>query len=175
MPLCILCDSETTELLGATICKRCDTQYRLSEAAADELKQAADWLVWRFKLPVALRWQFRIHQQPTTIVGLAWAQSMVQEREDFYADIEGRNRDAVDALASPGPVMDPWHEPIMKLGRVLGRSREASLEFAEDLIARGKVRIATLEGISFEGAKPFGQFKHWERCEKRDGEQSEGK
>src|SRR4029077_20887770 len=42
MPLCILCDSETTELLGATICKRCDTQYGLSEAAADELKQAVE-------------------------------------------------------------------------------------------------------------------------------------
>ena len=176
MAPCILCVSETTvdEVLGATKCQRCDTQYIVSEAAGKELTSSPGWPVWRFELARALRWRFYIQQQPATIVGLLWAQSLVQERNDFYADAETRELLAVDALRIRA-ASDPWHEPILRLGRDLGLSREESRTFAEDLIIRGIARIITLETQPLEGAKSFGPYRQWERCEENKTlEQQEG-
>ena len=180
MPLCILCDSEASETMvdaGQKVtCPLCQ-QYILAEMLAADLAKDEDWPRFRSKVARAVRWQFyRNGQQPVKLRSATSAQWLVASLEIFEEDPESRERAAVEAFVSAGLFEDIWDEPITKLSQALGRSREQSRLFAEDLEARGIVRIVTYETRQLEGARSFTRtpLKQWVRCEKKGSAKAAG-
>ena len=180
LPLCILCDSEASEAMvdagqqvTCPICQR----YILAEGLAADLAEENDWPQFRSKLARAVRWQFyRNGQQPVKLRSATSAEWLVASLEVFEEDPERRERAAVEAFVSAGLFEDIWDEPITMLSRALGRSREQSRLFAEDLEARGIVRIVTYETRQLEGETSLTRtpLKQWVRCGKKYSAKSAG-
>ena len=96
---------------------------------------------------------------PLELPDINAAQLLIANREDF----EGRRDDVgADTLANAGSFKDPWHEPIIKLGRAVGLPFDEACLFAEGLIARGIVDIVpAYTGLESPGEQSFGELKQW--------------
>src|SRR5690242_169654 len=178
MPLCILCGSEATEVtiaLGSTliVCPNCQ-EYSLVEGLAAELaKQSPEF---RRDLARAVRWYFYMREPgepPITLRDLNAAQLLVAREEEFE---DTRDDVGADALVSAGAVADPWHEPIIRLGRAVGMPDHEALVFAKDLEARKVVYVVPCyQSLPLPpDVQPFGELKRWERCEGKNSTESEG-
>ncbi len=180
MPLCILCGLEATEATAEdgtkfVDCPECGRYSLGQEFAADFAKQSDQF---RADLARAVPWKFYGSGQNTVELGndVSVAEYLVADLKVFEEDPpEKIEREVVYALTSGLPDEDEWDAPIMRVSKVLGRSREKSRAFIEGL-RPGIVEIITYPTRELEGAKSFTRtpLKQWVRCEKKDSAKSEG-
>jgi len=178
LSLCILCDAETTEVtiaLGSTlvVCPNCQ-EYSLVEGLTAELaKQSPEF---RRDLARAVRWHFYMREpgEPSiTLRDLNAAQLLVARLEEF----DGTRDDVgADALVNAGSFENPWHEPVIKVGRAVGLPFGEALLFAKELLVVRKIVeiVPAYIGLESPGEKSFGKPKQWVRCKKQDSAESEG-
>jgi len=176
MALCILCGSETTEVTiaqGGTlvVCPNCQ-EYSLVDGLVAELAKESP--EFRRDLARAVRWHFYRREPgepPITLPDLNAAKLLVARLEEFN---EKRDDVGADALVNAGAVADPWHEPIIRLGRAVGMPDHEALVFAKDLEARGIVDIVPCyQSLPLPpDVQPFGELKRWERCEGKNSTES---
>jgi hypothetical protein len=175
LPLCILCGSETTEVTiahGSTliICPNCQEYSLVEGLAAEFAKQPPEF---RRDLARAVRWHFYRREPgepPITLPDLNAAQFLVARKEEFD---ETRDDVGANALVNAGAVADPWHEPIVRLGRAVGMPNHEALVFAKDLETRGIVRIVpAYMSLQAPGEQSFGKFERWERSEGKNSTES---
>jgi hypothetical protein len=167
LPICIFCNSEATVADGGklVICRQCG-QYRLVEGLAAELTNESDWPELQSDLARAVRWRF-YQGEPVTISNVTSARWLVEKLKEFEEGPEERERQAVDALVSTGPVENPWDRPIANLGGALGLPSDESRAFAEKLQAGNIVRIVDCKpswtALDTQPLSP--RLKEWVRCE----------
>jgi hypothetical protein len=140
----------------ATKCNKADT-----ERLVGNMKE------FRRDLARAVRWHFyrREPGEPSIKLYLNVAQFLIARLEEFA---EKRDDVGAEALVNAGAVADPWHEPIVRLGRAVGMPNHEALVFAKDLEARGIVRIVpAYMSLQAPGEQSFGKFERWERSEER--------
>ncbi len=175
MPLCILCGSEATEATaedGSKLvsCPQCHCTLM------EGLTKKPDWLEFRPKLAKAVRWWWFYKEEPTTLSSVILADGLVQSLEVFA---EIRDDVGADALVNAGSFANPWHEPIIILGRAVGLPLNEARLFAKELMDRKIVEIVlaylgrTLSpNEGFDGS--FKQLQRWQRCKKKESAEAKG-
>jgi|SRR5579862_2978208 len=162
MALCILCDSQATiteTTVGNLVnCSAC-CLYTLAEALFDELPKESDWDSLRGKLARAVRWRF-YKGEPVTLINVLSARWLIAALND---ERDSKEPAAVAALVGAGRVANPFHEPIIKLGKRLGLSPEEAFDYSVELLDRGVVKIVSSQtGWPNKGDQALPPLKAWE-------------